>query len=133
MKRHEILLLLLPTCLFGRKLSLLFSFCFQFEAYIGYFSYLPQQISQKKLEREHSHHQCSEYTAAGIKFGPASLSEYQYLCSSNGNKNDFQRDALIRVSEYPILLLFRTICSNYLTKGQIFSIFQTEFNFKCEF
>lgn len=43
----------------------------------------------KKLEREHSDHQCSEYTAAGMKFSPASLSEYQYLGSSNGSKDDF--------------------------------------------
>lgn len=73
-----------------KKVILTFFFLFLvWSIYRIFFLLATTNITKKKLEREHSHHQCSEYTAAGIKFGPASLSEYQYLCSSNGNKNDF--------------------------------------------
>lgn len=51
-----------------------------------FFLLVPASIS-KKFEREHSNHQCSEYTAVGTTFSPPSLSEYQYLGSSYFQKN----------------------------------------------
>lgn len=70
-----------------KKLTLLFFFLV-WSLYRIFFLFATTSIC-KKLEREHSDHQCSEYTAAGMKFSPASLPEYQYLGSSNGSKDDF--------------------------------------------
>lgn len=69
-----------------KKLTLLF---FLVWSIYRIFFLLATTSINRKLEREHSDHQCSEYTASGMKFSPASLSEYQYIGSSNGNKNDF--------------------------------------------